>query len=74
MTSNASEHEQQRHDRLQRAKDAEVATEGKIVANASGITGRDGDAFAKAASRDVYVAMSGSLESRISSRKHFNAR
>lgn len=74
MTSNASEHEQQRHDRLLRAKEAEVATEGKVVANTGGVNGRDGDAFSKAASRDVYAAMSGSLEARISSRKHFNAR
>ena len=74
MTSNASEHEQQRHERLQKAKEAEVANEGKMVANTGGVGGRDGDAFAKAASRDVYASMSGSLESRISSRKHFNSR
>jgi hypothetical protein len=47
------------------------------VANANGVGGREGDAFAKAASRDIYGAMNangGSLEARINSRKHFNAR
>ena len=72
MMSNASEHEQQRGERLHRAKEVDDATEGRLVANAGGVGGREGDAFAKAASRDVYGAMSGSLEARISSRKHYN--
>ncbi len=77
MTSNATTHEQQRTERVKRARDAEVSTEGRLVANAGGVTGREGDAFLKAASRDVYGALSasaGSLEARVSSRKHFNAR
>lgn len=72
MMSNASEHEQLRGERLHRAKESDDAAEGRIVANAGGVGGREGDAFAKAASRDVYGSMSGSLEARISSRKHFN--
>lgn len=78
MMSNASEHEQQRNERLQRAKEADAAADGQIVANAGGVTGREGDAFAKAASKDVFGALTASggvsLEARINSRKHFNAR
>ena len=72
--SNANDHEQQRVDRLQRAKDSDAANEGKIVSNVGGVSGREGDAFAKAASRDIFNAMSGSLSDRISSRKHFNTK
>ncbi|GAX83794.1 hypothetical protein CEUSTIGMA_g11219.t1 [Chlamydomonas eustigma] len=77
MMSNANEHDQHRQERLKKAKEADSATDGRIVENVGGVGGRDGDAFAKAASRDVYGALSssmGSLEARVSSRKHFNSR
>ena len=74
MMSNANDHEQQRIDRLQKARDTDATNEGKIVSSVGGVGGKEGDAFAKAASRDVFNAMSGSLEARISSRKHFNSK
>jgi hypothetical protein len=77
MMSNANEHDQHRQERLKKAKEAESTTDGRIVENVGGVGSRDGDAFAKAASKDVYRALSasvGSLEARVSSRKHFNSR
>ncbi len=62
---------------LPHSRAAEEASNGKIVANAGGVGGREGDAFAAAASRDVFGALTGgaaSLEARVSSRKHFNSR
>jgi hypothetical protein len=77
MMGNASAHERQRDERVKRAEEAAEANEGKVVTNAGGVTGREGDAFASAASRDVFKNMmgngSGSIEARISSRVHYNS-
>lgn len=76
MMGNAAAHDKQRDERVRRAEEAAVANEGKLVANAGGVTGREGDAFASAASRDVFKNMmgnGGSIEARISSRAHYNS-
>lgn len=75
MMSNATEHEQQRGERVRRQGEADAAAEGQLVVNVGGVSGRQGDAFAKAASRDILKNMTGaSLESRITSRAHYNSK
>lgn len=76
MTSNAEQHDSARLERLQRAAQGEPEG-GRMLENAGGVAGtaRQGDAFAAAASRDVFSALSGaSLEARVNSRKHFAQR
>jgi hypothetical protein len=73
MMGNADEHATQRRQRLDAAAAAEVRDE-RLVQAAD--TGRGGDAFKDAASRDVYRKLqdSATLEARISSRRHYSAR
>jgi len=76
MSNNAEQHDMARSDRLQRAAAADAARDG-VVANSGGVSGavREGDAFMKAASRDVYGALSGaSISDRVNSRKHYVSR
>ncbi|KAF5839880.1 hypothetical protein DUNSADRAFT_18423 [Dunaliella salina] len=76
MSGNAEQHDMARSDRLQRAAAADAARDG-VVANTGGVSGavREGDAFMKAASRDVYGALSGaSISDRVNSRKHYVSR
>lgn len=76
MMGNASEHEQQRTQRLARAREEEAREEegDKVVSHAD--AHRGADAFKAAASRDVYASMAagGSLEARIGSRRHYSNR
>lgn len=74
MMGNASEHEQQRTQRLARAREEEAREDDKVVSHTD--AHRGADAFKAAASRDVYASMaaSGSLEARVGSRRHYSNR
>lgn len=73
MLGNADEHEAQRRRRLEEAAAADADDERQRLVHHSD-TGRGGDAFKDAASRDVYSKLQGSLEARVNSRRHFSAR
>lgn len=77
MMGNAAAHEEHRQQRLAKAREAEAAGDerDRVVSHAD--AARGADAFKAAASRDVYGALSasaGSLEARVGSRRHYNAK
>ncbi|MEW5314538.1 MAG: hypothetical protein WDW38_006028 [Sanguina aurantia] len=73
MMGNSDAHEAGRLERMKRARDAEGGPDTLVKSTGSGP--RNNNAFMQAATRDVYSAMVAggtTIESRVSSRKHFN--
>jgi hypothetical protein len=73
MMGNAEAHEAQRRRRLEEAAAVDAVAEKHRLVNQADAA-RGSDAFRDAASRDVYSKLQGSLEARVSSRRHFSAR